>query len=269
MAGGWGRRHVDLLAACGGGMAVLALLLVVTGHPHAAVGAWAVALACTVVTAVACRAEHLAAREAAVDALVRAIAWKDQYTGEHTERVARYSVYIGEELGLSRRGLAALRRAALLHDVGKLAVPAELLNKPGRLTDEEFERVQCHASVCTDILGLVDVLRPSAGAAEGHHRRFDGAGYGSRTQSRHAAVVAVADAYDAMTSTRAYRRALRQEAAFAELRARSGSQFDPACVDALIRAVERRGERHGLGFERSNVVYSVEPPVMGVTECAH
>ena len=264
MTGGWGRRLVALFAASGGGFAVLALLLVVSGRPHAAATAWLLSLPPMAFVAIACQREHVTARDAAVAGLVRAVAWKDAYTGEHTERVARYSVYVGEELGLSRRRLHRLRQAALLHDIGKLAVPVELLNKPTRLTEQEFEQVQLHASACIDILGLVDVLRPLAAAAEGHHRRFDGEGYGRRATSLHVAVVAVADAYDAMTSTRAYRRALRQEVAFAELRARAGTQFDPACVDALIRAIERRGERHGLGFERSNVVYAVDPPVVGV-----
>lgn len=264
MAGGWGRRLVVLFAVLGGGLAVLALLLLVSGRPHAAVAAWLLSLPPVAFVAIACQREHEATRDAAVAGLVRAIAWKDAYTGEHTERVGRYSTYIGEELGLSRRRLARLRQAALLHDIGKLAVPVELLNKPARLTEHEFEQVQQHASACTDVLGLVEVLRPFAAAAEGHHRRFDGEGYGRRSASLHVAVVAVADAYDAMTSTRAYRRALRQEVAFAELRARAGTQFDPACVEALIGAVERRRERHGLGFERSNVVYAVDPPVLGV-----
>lgn len=267
MSGGWGRRHVGLFAVTSGGLAVLALLLAVSGRLDAAAAAWAPALLCLVPVALAAQRAHAAARDDAVAALVRAIARKDPYTGEHTERVARYSVYIGEELGLSPRQLTRLHKAALLHDVGKLAVRVELLNKPDRLTDDELEHVQRHASVCTDILGMVDVLRPLAGAAEGHHRRYDGSGYGTGTACLHATVVAVADAYDAMTTTRAYRRALRQEVAFAELRARAGTQFDPICVEALIRAVERRGERHGLGFERTNVIYAVEPPVVGVITC--
>lgn len=224
---------------------------------------WSVVTMATVLWALRAHARHVAARDAAVAGLVRALATKDSYTGEHTERVARYSVYIAEELGWSRRRLRRLRQAALLHDVGKLAVPCDLLNKPGRLTDGEFRQVQRHAHVCDDILTTIDVLRPFAAAAAGHHRRFDGEGYGSGECSRHAAIVAVADAYDAMTSTRAYRRALGQEVAFAELRARAGSQFDPACVAALIVAVGRRGEHHGLGHEDSAIVYAVEPPVVG------
>ena len=185
-----------------------------------------------------------AAREAAIAPLVRALSSHDAYTGEHTERVARYAVFIGQELEWSPRRLARLRQTALLHDIGKLAVPVELLNKPGPLTDDEYAQVQRHESAGADLLARIGVLRRFAGVVE--------------------PAVVVADAYDAMTSTRAYRRALRQEVAFAELRAGAGTQFDPSCVHALIRSIERRGERHGLGFERSNVVYAVEPPVVGV-----
>ena len=224
--------------------------------------AWPVVTAAALLGARAAHAAHVAARDAAVAGLVRALAVKDTYTGEHTERVARYSVWIGEELGWSRRRLARLRQAALLHDIGKLAVPVSLLNKPDRLTDDEFRQVQRHAHVCDDILRTVVALRPLATAAAGHHRRYDGEGYGTGERSRQAAIVAVADAYDAMTSTRAYRRALPQAVAFDELRRQAGTQFDPACVDALVRAVEGRGERHGLGHERTSVVFAVEPPVV-------
>jgi len=261
---GWARHTARalLVAAC-----VLAVACAATaiGHrPAVAAASWVLLVACLGLLAAAGHAEHEAARAAAVAGLVRALAVKDPYTGEHTERVARYSSYIGEELGLSARSLHRLRQAALLHDIGKLSVPADLLNKPGRLTDDEFARVQVHAHTCDDVLGRVDALRPLRAAAAGHHLRFDGGGYGSGTRSQQAAIVAVADAYDAMTSTRAYRRALSQEVAFAELRRRAGTQFDPRCVDALLAAVRRRGERHGMGHERSAVVFAVDPPSVGV-----
>lgn len=264
MADSWAGQHLRPLAVVTAAASVAAVTLVLVGSPSGALGPWALALAAAGFLVLGCRREHAGARDAAVAGLVRAIAEKDPYTGEHIERVARYSVAIGEELGLSRRRLARLRQAALLHDVGKLAVPTELLNKPGRLTDCEFDQVQRHASVCDDILTLVDVLRPFRGAASGHHRRYDGDGYGSRRAGLPAHIVAVADAYDAMTSTRAYRRALTQETAFEELRGQAGTQFDPRCVAGLIRAIERRGERHGLGYERSCVVFAVEPPVVGL-----
>jgi hypothetical protein len=205
------------------------------------------------------------AHEATIKVFLRAIEAKDTYTARHTQRVCTYSLYMGEELGFSHPRLEHLRQAALMHDIGKLAVPKHLLNKPGKLTDDEFERVQRHAHVCIDILGLVDFLKPMTAAAAGHHARFDGGGYGGTGQRpREAYIVAVADAFDAMTSTRSYRRALPMEVAFAELRAKAGTQFHPECVDALITAIEARGEQHGLGHEDDAVEFDVAPPVAGV-----
>jgi len=205
------------------------------------------------------------AHEATIQVFLRAIEAKDAYTHRHTQRVCRYSLYIGEGLGLSHARLEHLRQAALMHDIGKLAVPKHLLNKPGKLTDAEFERVQRHAHVCIDILGLVDFLKPMTAAAAGHHARYDGGGYGG-TDDRplEAYIVAVADAFDAMTSTRAYRRALPMEVAVEELRSKSGTQFHPDCVDALIAAITARGEEHGLGHEEGAVAFAVAPPVVGV-----
>jgi HD-GYP domain-containing protein (c-di-GMP phosphodiesterase class II) len=143
-------------------------------------------------------------------------------------------------------------------------VPKALLSKPGKLNDEEFRQVQRHVSVCVDILGQVDFLRPMTAAAAGHHARYDGQGYGGTGEvPLEASIVAVADAFDAMTSTRAYRQALTQEVAFGELRAKAGTQLHPRCVDALIAAVERRRERHGHGFEIDLVSYETTPPTVG------
>lgn len=205
------------------------------------------------------------AHEATIRVFLRAIEAKDTYTARHTERVCRYSLLMGERLGFSHQRLEHLRQSALMHDIGKLAVPKHLLNKPGKLTDAEFERVQRHAHVCIDILGLVDFLQPMTAAAAGHHARYDGGGYGGTGERPlEAYIVAVADAFDAMTSTRSYRRALPMEVAFEELVAKSGSQFHPACVDALIGAITERGERHGLGHEDDAVEFDVAPPVTGV-----
>ncbi|MEA3077371.1 MAG: hypothetical protein QOF60_2279 [Actinomycetota bacterium] len=205
------------------------------------------------------------AHEATIQVFLRAIEAKDTYTHRHTKRVCSYSLYIGEKLGLSHARLEHLRQSALMHDIGKLAVPKHLLNKPGKLTDDEFERVQRHAHVCTDILGLVDFLKPMTAAAAGHHARYDGGGYGGTDERPlEAYIVAVADAFDAMTSTRSYRRALPMEVAFEELTAKSGTQFHPECVHALIAAITERGERHGLGHEDNAVDFEVAPPVAGV-----
>jgi HD-GYP domain-containing protein (c-di-GMP phosphodiesterase class II) len=205
------------------------------------------------------------AHEATIAVFLKAIETKDTYTARHTQRVCRHSLAIGEKLGLSHARLEHLRQGALMHDIGKLAVPKHLLNKPGKLTDDEFERVQRHAHVCIDILGLVDFLKPMTAAAAGHHTRFDGGGYGGTgDQPLEAYVVAVADAFDAMTSTRSYRRALPMEVAFEELRAKSGTQFHPECVDALISAITEKGEHYGLGYEDDAVAFEVAPPVTGL-----
>lgn len=205
------------------------------------------------------------AQAATIRVFGRAIAAKDEYTARHTERVAKYCLYMGEKLGFSPARMEHLRQAALMHDIGKLAVPKHLLNKPGKLTDEEFRQVQRHAHVCIDILGLVDFLKPMTAAAAGHHSRYDGGGYGGTGEHPlEAYICAVADSYDAMTSTRSYRRALPQDIAFAELRDKAGTQFHPECVEALITALEERGEHHGLGYEDDAVTYDVAPPVVGV-----
>ncbi|MER3453154.1 MAG: hypothetical protein C4344_05820 [Acidimicrobiia bacterium] len=202
------------------------------------------------------------AHEAALRVFVRAIEAKDPYTAGHSERVARFARYIGEELGFRPGRLERLHSAALMHDIGKLAVPSRLLNKPGRLTEEEYAEVRRHNEICVHILARVDYLRSALPAASDRHARFEGSAPRD-PEVLEAYAVAVADAFDAMTSTRAYRRALPQEVAFAELRDKAGTQFDPVCVEALIRAITRRGERYGLGHEAGAVAWEVEPPVTG------
>lgn len=205
------------------------------------------------------------AHDATVRVFIRAIEAKDRYTAGHTERVAKYALYVGSELKLSSEDLEHLRYAALLHDVGKLAVPRHILNKPGRLTPEEYAIVQRHNQVCVEILTRVDFMSSMIGTASDQYAHF------SRDTAREhdrlvqeAHIVAVADAFDAMTSTRSYRRALSQDVAFAELRDKAGSQFNPECVEALIRAIERRGEHYGLGYEDGAAEFDVPPPVAGV-----
>lgn len=210
--------------------------------------------------------ELRAAHEATVKVFIRAIEAKDRYTAGHTERVAKYALYIGEELRLSSGDRDHLRYAALLHDVGKLAVPRRILNKPGRLTEDEYSIVQRHNHVCVDILTRVDFMRSMVGTASDQHAHYD-ASEAEREQSRlvqEAHIVAVADAFDAMTSTRSYRRALSQDVAFDELLSKAGTQFNPKCVEALIRAIEKRNEHYGLGYEEGAVEFEVPPPIVGV-----
>jgi HD superfamily phosphodiesterase len=184
--------------------------------------------------------------EETVGMLVHALEQKDRYTAGHAERVARYARYIGEELDFMPTRLERLRFAALMHDIGKLVVPNHLLNKPGKLTAEEFAQVRIHEKVSVQMLSHIDFLRPIAGASHSDHTRFDPDDTDHPIEPY---IVMIADAYDAMTSTRAYRKALPQEVAFRELRDKAGIQFHPDCVEALIRAIGSRGEHHGAGYE--------------------
>lgn len=195
--------------------------------------------------------------------LIGALETKDPYTAGHAERVATFAQYIGLELGFSAKRLERLRFAALMHDVGKLVVPNHLLNKPGRLTKEEFARVQQHEQVSVEILSRIDFLAPVAPSALSEHTRFRPVA-DTKGQPIEPHIVAVADAFDAMTSTRSYRKALSQATAFLELRENAGKQFHPRVVIALITAIERRDEHYGEGYEPAGHNYATEPPVAGL-----
>ncbi|MDF1595899.1 MAG: HD domain-containing protein [Acidimicrobiia bacterium] len=191
------------------------------------------------------------AHEATLRGFIKALEAKDLYTRGHTERVAYFAQLIGEDLGFRGSRLERVRVAALIHDVGKLAVPRDLIRKRGRLTEDEYENLQAHAHVVEDILAEVEFLRPMVEIASGHHSQFDGNGYGGsghqhgQRPAMEARILAVADAFDAMTSTRSYRMALSQDYAFDELRRNAGTQFDPHIVESLARALARTGERYG------------------------
>jgi hypothetical protein len=181
-----------------------------------------------------------------VQMLIRALEQKDRYTAGHAERVANYARYIGEELNFMPARLERLQFAALMHDIGKLVVPNYILNKPGRLTPDEFDQIRMHEKIGVQMLSHIDFLRPIAANTHGDNMRFNPDDPDHPIEPY---IVMIADAYDAMTSTRAYRKALSQDVAFQELRDKSGIQFHPRCVEALIHAIETKGERHGAGFE--------------------
>jgi len=199
------------------------------------------------------------AQEHTIETLIRALEAKDRYTAGHAQRVATFSAYIAEEFAFTPRRSERLRYAALMHDIGKLIVPNQLLNKPGRLTEAEFDRVRLHETVSVELLRRIDFLAPVAGdtTTEAATAAVDG------NVLVEPAIIHVADAFDAMTSTRSYRKALSQETAFDELRKGAGTQFNAACVDALIDAIERRGEAYGAGHEVDDHDWAVAPPEAG------
>ncbi|UUN29088.1 HD-GYP domain-containing protein [Streptomyces sp. FIT100] len=189
------------------------------------------------------REQH--AHRSTIRALVQAVDIKDRYTRGHSERVGRASVLIASELGMDEERLEVLRFAGILHDVGKLGVPTRVLRKDGPLTPEERRVIELHPEYGHEMVRGIGFLGEARAAILHHHERLDGSGYpyglAGRQIPEFARVVAVADAFDAMTSTRSYRRARPVATAVEELKRCSGTQFDPQVVRALVRALARHG----------------------------
>jgi len=195
--------------------------------------------------AVAQFAEQQKAYEATVGALCQAVETKDFYTRGHSDRVSRGSVMIAREIGMHGERVEAIRYAGMLHDVGKLGVPTKVLQKTGKLTEEEYAAIQLHPMRGLDIVREIGFLDEALAGIMHHHERIDGRGYPMGLAGdeipEFARVLAVADAFDSMTSTRSYRGARPVAEAIEELRKWSGTQFDPAFVDAFVAALKREG----------------------------
>ena len=189
----------------------------------------------------AAEAETRSAYVGSIRALAAALDARDPYTAGHSERVSTLSVMMGRVMNLSASELEVLRLGALLHDIGKIGVSDEILRKNGPLTPEEFEQITRHPALGARILRQVPFLAPHLPIVELHHERPDGRGYPFGLRGEEipidARIVHVADAFDAMTSARAYRAARPAAVAFDELERFSGTQFDPACVEALLAAM--------------------------------
>ncbi len=195
-------------------------------------------------------------QKAAIDTLITALEAKDKYTAGHVDRVAKFAKYIGAELGYGPRRLERVRQAALLHDIGKLIVPSALLNKPGKLTEEEFKIIQRHEFVTIEILRSIDFLSSIAITAGGDHNKMKDDAASTRKLEPY--IVSVCDAFDAMTSSRSYRKALPMEVAYEELQSKKGKQFHPKVVEALINAIDKKGEKYGDGYE-TDIVHADAP----------
>lgn len=172
------------------------------------------------------------------------MAVRDSSTYEHAERVQRYAMAIAGQAGIADPGLHhAIETAALLHDVGKLAIPDRLLDKPGPLTPDEYDQVKQHAAIGADILSAIPFPGPLALLVRHHHENWDGTGYPARQRREEipigARVLAIADCYDALTSDRPYRGALAHDAAIAMIFERRGLMFDPQITDAFLQIVWR------------------------------
>lgn len=177
-----------------------------------------------------------------VRALVRVAAMREKGADQHSARVAVLAVATGEKLGMSDEELLVLRRAAELHDIGKVAISESILGKLGRLTEEELKVMRQHAMLALEILGAVPSLQPTLPLIKHHHERWDGTGYPDGLAGEEiplgARIIAVAEAYDIMTQGAPWKEPLSVEEAKAETQRCAGTQFDPKVVEAFLQVCD-------------------------------
>lgn len=175
-------------------------------------------------------------------AIARTVDAKDENTSQHSQRVSEYSVMLAREMGYSEEECEDLRKAALLHDIGKIGIPDSILNKPSRLTEEEYAVMKTHVTRGAEILKDFTVVNHAADGAKYHHERYDGTGYPDGLKGQdiplYGRIIGVADAFDAMTQNRVYRKKLSKDYVLGELKRCSGTQFDPEIAGIMIRLVE-------------------------------
>ena len=177
-----------------------------------------------------------------ISALALALDARDPYTRWHSENVTKYSVEIAKAMGLNLSYVETVRRAALLHDIGKIGISDRILLKEGKLTDEEYEQIKLHPVKGERIIRSLPFLKEVASLVRHHHERYDGKGYPDGISGKKievgAMILAVADSFDAMTSDRPYRKALSLEEAINQLKANKGKQFSPVIVDCFLKVIE-------------------------------
>jgi len=186
-----------------------------------------------------------------IGALIGALEAKESHLSGHAATTMHYSVEVGRKLGLGADEIASIKLGALFHDVGKIGVPESLLSKPAELTDEEWIEMRAHPTIGASLLGNVPMLDRIRPIVVAHHENFDGTGYPAGLKGSEiplaAQIISVADSYDAMTSERPYRIALRPKQALRELRANAGTQYNPVVVEAFIQVVVEERRRAARG----------------------
>ncbi len=187
--------------------------------------------------------------DGSIQALTAAVGTRDPYTAEHERRVANLACAIATRMGLARDEVEGLRVMGFVHDLGKIAVPSEILSKPGKLNDFEFGLIKSHPQAGGGILSNIEFMWPIVQATLQHHERLDGSGYPAGLRGdqiiREARILAVADVVEAMASHRPYRPALGIDAALREIGERSGTQYDAEVVDACSHVIRNEGFRFG------------------------
>lgn len=196
--------------------------------------------------------------EITIKTLLNALRCKDDYTWGHSLRVAYFCVSVGREMGFSTEELYELEVAALFHDIGKIGIPDAVLLKPTRLNEDEFQMMKKHPSNSFDILKEFPIFYQMALSAKHHHERYDGRGYPDGLKGEaiplHSRIILIADTYDAMTSSRPYRKGLSNDIAFQELREFAGTQFDSHIVENFIAAIEREQAKNEDTFSLQIIV---------------
>ncbi|MGC9001575.1 MAG: HD domain-containing phosphohydrolase [Dictyoglomus sp.] len=181
-----------------------------------------------------------------ITVLVKTLEYYDRYTQGHSERVARYAVKIAERIGLDRERIKRVYWASLVHDIGKIYIPQNLLNKNGRFTEDEYEFVKIHPVKSEEILSQVEELKDLGKIVRHHHERWDGKGYPDGLSGENipleSRIIAVADAFEAMTAERPYKRALSLKEAIQEIEKNKGTQFDPFLAEIMIGIIKEEVE---------------------------
>jgi putative nucleotidyltransferase with HDIG domain len=183
----------------------------------------------------------------ALQALARAVDAKSAWTAGHSERVAELALKIGKSLNLNSNSIENLQRAAFLHDIGKIGVPLAVLDKPSKLSEEEFHLIKRHPGLGAKIIQPINAFKTITPMIAQHHERFDGKGYpvGLAGEEIHqgARILAVADVYDALSSDRPYRKGMVIEATLELIQKEAGGQFDPEMVEALLKVIAEEQQR--------------------------
>ncbi|MCY4524386.1 MAG: HD-GYP domain-containing protein [Halobacteriovoraceae bacterium] len=201
---------------------------------------------------------HKETCEMAARSILHALDLKDHYTFGHSTRVAFFSLALGKEMGLGEQELYDLEMASLFHDIGKIGIPDSILLKSVRLNYEEFKVMSTHPEKSAEILKEFKGFEMIAKCAKHHHERFDGKGYPDGLKGEDiplfSRIILISDTFDAMTSTRTYRKGLGYDVAFKELQDFAGSQFDPKLVELFIKAISKDRDKDSTGMFNLTII---------------
>ena len=195
--------------------------------------------------------------------IAKAVDAKDENTSQHSVRVSEYSIMIAKQLGYNEEQCENLRKIAILHDIGKIGIPDSVLNKPAKLTDEEYAVMKSHVVRGAEILKNFTMIENVSDGALYHHERYDGKGYVNGLKGEeiplNARIIGLADAFDAMTANRVYRKKLDLDYVLSELKKGSGTQFDPKLVDIMLELINNGTiDVYQIYGKKLNEVYSDE-----------